>query len=59
MDDMKQLRQWGSHTPGHPENFVTKGAEVTTGGSGAIRCSVSSRAAYCLAVRVTGGSINC
>lgn len=33
MEDMKKLRQWGSHTPGHPENFVTKGVEVTTGES--------------------------
>jgi len=27
----KQFRQLGSNTPGHPENFVTKGLEVTTG----------------------------
>jgi len=31
MDDIKQFRQWGSQTPGHPENFVTEGIEVTTG----------------------------
>jgi len=31
MDDLKQFRQWGSQTPGHPENFVTDGIEVTTG----------------------------
>jgi transketolase len=31
MDDIKQFRQWGSQTPGHPENFVTKGIETTTG----------------------------
>lgn len=28
---MKQFRQWGSRTPGHPENFETPGVEVTTG----------------------------
>ena len=28
---MKQFRQWGSSTPGHPENFETPGVEVTTG----------------------------
>ncbi len=31
MDDLKQFRQWGSITPGHPENFETPGVEVTTG----------------------------
>ncbi|HBL13114.1 MAG TPA: transketolase [Cyanobacteria bacterium UBA11162] len=31
LDDIKQFRQWGSKTPGHPENFETLGVEVTTG----------------------------
>jgi transketolase len=31
MDDIKNFRQWGSSTPGHPENFETAGIEVTTG----------------------------
>ncbi|MGH2413590.1 MAG: transketolase, partial [Microcystaceae cyanobacterium] len=31
LDDIKQFRQWDSKTPGHPENHVTKGIEVTTG----------------------------
>ena len=31
LDELKQFRQWGSKTPGHPENFVTNGIEVTTG----------------------------
>ncbi|KAL6851510.1 hypothetical protein ACP4OV_020443 [Aristida adscensionis] len=31
MDDIKAFRQWGSRTPGHPENFETLGVEVTTG----------------------------
>ena len=31
VEELKQFRQWGSKTPGHPENFVTKGIEVTTG----------------------------
>jgi transketolase len=31
LEDIKQFRQWGAKTPGHPENFETPGVEVTTG----------------------------
>ena len=31
LDDIKQFRQFGSRTPGHPEYRVTPGVEVTTG----------------------------
>lgn len=31
LDDIKQFRQLDSKTPGHPENFMTEGVEVTTG----------------------------
>lgn len=31
MDDLKQFRQWGSKTPGHPECTHTPGVETTTG----------------------------
>lgn len=31
MDELKQLRQWGSITPGHPEYGKTPGIEATTG----------------------------
>ncbi|MFK8182904.1 MAG: transketolase [Phormidesmis sp.] len=39
MDDIKQFRQWGSTTPGHPENFETPGIEVTTGPLGQGICN--------------------
>jgi transketolase len=31
LDDLKQFRQWGSRTPGHPEWGHTAGIETTTG----------------------------
>lgn len=31
LDDLKEFRQWGSATPGHPEVGHTAGVEVTTG----------------------------
>ncbi len=31
LDDLRQFRQWGSATPGHPEVGHTPGIEVTTG----------------------------
>src|ERR1700716_601222 len=31
LEDLKQFRQFGSRTPGHPERGATPGIEVTTG----------------------------
>jgi transketolase len=31
LDDIRQFRQWGSRTPGHPEHGHTAGVETTTG----------------------------
>lgn len=31
LDELKQFRQWGSLTPGHPEHGLTPGVETTTG----------------------------
>jgi transketolase len=31
LEDLRQFRQWGSRTPGHPEVHASAGVEVTTG----------------------------
>ncbi|HEX8493889.1 MAG TPA: transketolase [Pyrinomonadaceae bacterium] len=31
LDELKNFRQWNSKTPGHPENVLTPGVEITTG----------------------------
>jgi transketolase len=31
IEDLKQFRQWGSRTPGHPERGLTPGIEIATG----------------------------
>jgi transketolase len=39
LSDLQQFRQLGSITPGHPENFVTPGVEVSTGPLGQGICN--------------------
>ena len=31
LEEIMRFRQWGSKTPGHPENVLTRGVEITTG----------------------------
>ncbi|MCW5942162.1 MAG: transketolase [Fimbriimonadaceae bacterium] len=31
LDELRSFRQWGSRTPGHPENHLTPGVEMATG----------------------------
>src|ERR1700738_1218303 len=50
LDEIKNFRQLGSKTPGHPENFLTPGVEATTGPLGqGISFSVGSALAERLA----------
>ena len=39
LNDLKQFRTFGSICPGHPENFVTPGVEVSTGPLGQGICN--------------------
>lgn len=39
LEDLKQFRQFGSNTPGHPENIETAGVEFTTGPLGQGICN--------------------
>ena len=48
VDDLKQFRQWGSITPGHPELDVDHGVENTSGPLGqghvmAVGCAIAER----------------
>ncbi|HEY8347113.1 MAG TPA: transketolase [Symbiobacteriaceae bacterium] len=54
LEDLKQFRQWGSLTPGHPEYGHTPGVEVTTGplGQGIAHAVGMAVAAEMMAARV-------
>ena len=53
LDEIRDFRQWGSRTPGHPENFLTPGVETTTGplGQGAMNSVGMAMAEAHLAAR--------
>jgi transketolase len=56
LDDIKDFRQWGSATPGHPERGDTPGVETTTGplGQGVGNAVGMAIAAHRLAERFNG-----
>jgi transketolase len=55
MDDIKNFRQWGSRTPGHPEFGHTPGVEVTTGPLGQ---GLAMGAGMALAAKMAGARFN-
>src|ERR1700687_4335109 len=58
LDDIKNFRQLGSRTPGHPENYLTPGVEATTGPLGqGISFSVGSALAERLLAAEFGDDI--
>lgn len=52
LDDLEQLRQWGSKTPGHPEYGHTAGVETTTGPLGQ---GISTAVGFAYAARYERG----
>lgn len=55
LEDIKQFRQWDSRTPGHPENFLTPGVEVTTGAPPPPAAAAMGAAPSVAGVKPTGG----
>ena len=55
LDEIKNFRQWGSQTPGHPEYGYTAGVETTTGPLGA---GISNSVGFALAEAWLAGKFN-
>lgn len=61
IDELKQLRQWGSPTTGHPEFDIARGIENTSGplGQGHVFAIGAAIAAKFLAARTGNPTFNC
>ena len=55
LEDLKQFRQWGSRTPGHPELGHTPGVETTTGPLGQ---GIGNAVGFAMAERWLAGRFN-
>lgn len=55
LDDLKEFRQWGSKTPGHPENHLTPGVEMATGPLGQ---GISTAVGMAIAEKFLGAKFN-
>jgi transketolase len=60
LEEIKRFRQWQSKTPGHPENILTPGIEVTTGplGSGTANSVGMALAEAWLAAKYNTAGVN-
>jgi len=55
LDELRNFRQLGHRTPGHPENFITRGIETTTGPLGQ---GVGNAVGMALAERILADRFN-
>jgi transketolase len=55
IEDLRDFRQWGSRTPGHPEHGLTPGVEATTGPLGA---GISNSVGLAIAEAFLGATFN-